>query len=930
MSDIPFDETRMHGLQSGMENLGLNKPYDDSDDERPLSLQGPSRSVRPERFIKPPLQPPQGSVPADMQTVQQMYMAFTDKVYMEGFIRMKNELTVDGTPCEDQWSAWYAELCGPCLLLWDAQTEEPITPQYINISDSQAQLEGNVWSLNSVGANRFLIESQQNPQWVRAIRLACFEASRIHEIYTRKFITSRFADLLAKPMVKMEGFLQVKFSGSTDWQQYWTVVSDRRDEKKLFGKKSVPSRGQLMFYESKKAKQPLMTMVNVVQAHTIYPDAPHLVEMATVLKVEGSLHSGEQQTTSSALLMAPSTKELVQWIVGTFDAFKLYGRPSKLLDDPANISALNFGEGPRLFLDPFEVQHINVQDESLIDNKATFAGILLNKITHPLPQAPGPAGLMQPGPPPQMQPIGQMQPRYPAPRGSMLPPGPANPSRASVMPPVDKKGKVIYASDESENDDDDEDDDDDDDSDNDSVFNQKQLPKSPNTPNPTRPLSKSTRGSAEDDRSASKLTLPQISSDNEDFAQSILGEDKNKHAEAMKSDSALSQAESDHDRKNEQAAPSVEVRRPRPKMSRPQTSVSGSDSEEEEEEEEDPDASDSDDERPINDGRYPPMMNGYPQQHQPMDGQMDPRMMYGDMYYGEGDPRLQAYYGDYIMTDDGPIIPQLGDRFATQNSLLDTFRPDHPSARDQEGWARATGQPLIQLPNKQAAPRAGLVGMISQLEHDKKDKEANRGRLLEMEKERLMERERERYLMDQRQQMMQKQQQMQQQSMMASTSQHNLGGGGSGGGGSGGGVPGGNSSSLGLNVPPPQMMDPRMSMMSNMGMMPMMDPRMSMMPNMGMMPMMDPRMAMMSNMGMMPMMDPRMSMDPRMAMMPNMGMMPMMMDPRMSMMQNPGMWNNGGRLSPNPPGNDEDDDVPLGNNKMDGSHSPTPARKARQ
>ncbi|KAG1060751.1 hypothetical protein G6F42_027877 [Rhizopus arrhizus] len=140
------------------------------------------------------------------------------------------------------------------------------------------------------------------------------------------------------------------------------------------------------------------------------------------------------------------------------------------------------------------------------------------------------------------------------------------------------------------------------------------------------------------------------------------------------------------------------------------------------------------------------------QQGQP---QWDSASMYGSASMMEQQQQYFDEDGYPIIDEDGPVIPQLGDRFATQNSLLDTYRPDRASAHDQEGYARATGQPLIQVPNKPPEPRAGLVGMISQIEHEKKQKESSKNRFSEIDRDRMMDRERERYMMDQRAQMMQ-------------------------------------------------------------------------------------------------------------------------------------------------------------------------------
>ncbi|KAL0092942.1 hypothetical protein J3Q64DRAFT_1722250 [Phycomyces blakesleeanus] len=260
---------------------------------------------------------------------------------------------------------------------------------------------------------------------------------------------------------------------------------------------------------------------------------------------------------------------------------------------------------------------------------------------------------------------------------------------------------------------------------------------------------------------------------------------------------------------------------------------------------------------------------------------MDPRMAQYPSDYGQ-QPQQQLYQQGLMVygedEEDGPIIPQLGDRFATQNSLLDMYRPDHPTAREQEGYARATGQPLIQLPNKQSEPRAGLVGMITQIEHGKKERDANKSRYMDMEKDRLLERERERYIIEQRQMAMQNPQMM--------------------------------MGMQGMQLPMMPMMDPRMSMMSGMQgmqgmqlpMMPMMDPRMSMMPGM--------------QLPMMPMLDPRMSMMPGMT--PQQQHM-MMMQNQASMYGSPAtsLYNYPRYPYAAEDEDDEDDDVPLGSKPVD-------------
>lgn len=823
-----------HVVGSGVQNHSFGNQQDEDDDEplsqqaRPFSVHNPNLT-RPSNFIKPP--PPQfnsTSVAPDMRVMQSLYESYSQKVYFEGYVYKKNDLTVDGNSFGDpQWMQWYVELCGPVLTLWDtAEQGENVMPQYINITDSNVKLVGrsgepgreNVFSLNSAGANQYLIDVpdyQTLINWVAAIRLSCFECSKLQEIFSLSFLSRpTFEDVLSKPLNKMEGFVQVKFSGTTDWKKYWVTVTDRKEEKKLFSKKSVQSRGQMMFYESKKSKTPVLTMVNVVQSYILYPESPQAIDLVSTFKVEGSTFSvnnkGEQTTATSysnAIIMASAPKELVQWVIGTYDAFKLYGRPTRLNDDPFNINSLNFGEPngdlPRLFLEVAEILNINVKDESLLDNKAQFAGILSSKMQQQLQQQQSRSFARQ-----SQQPMGLIHqiPSNGTNANSPIPPPTnqrmsiysnqsSNMSRSSPVPPAHQlqapfqqqqqrssqvPSRKIYASDEGSDDEDDEDEEDDD-SDNDSVFKTK--------PSQTKRESLSLQTmmpAGEDDGFASSIfediekrnraSTANLALEKNDSTSSL----SQQRAVAQSSTTSLSNAqkpktsddefslsesEDEDERQKVSTKSPTAARRPKPKVARTQVSLSGSDEDESDDESDEEDSySGSDDEVPFHQ-----QLQNQPQQSQQQQfyDMNDPRMMDqqqqqwdGSSMYGgmamDQQPHQQYYdeFGNPIEDEDGPIIPQLGDRFATQNSLLDTYRADRPSAHDQEGYARATGQPLIQVPNKPPEPRAGLVGMISQIEYEKKQKES-KNRFADMEKERILERERERYIMEQRSQMMQ-------------------------------------------------------------------------------------------------------------------------------------------------------------------------------
>jgi hypothetical protein len=395
------------------------KSISDSPIKKPVAIRNmvQNNNKRPARFVKPaPQNFADNTIPPEFISIQQLIDAYHNKVYTEGYLEKRNDVTSSGAAYNTrQWNKWYVELCGPVLTLWDASAAgRDIMPQYINITDSTVNIElkltaetrSDLFSLNSAGANRYLLQApstQDLEQWVKAIRLSCFECARIQEIYTYVFMTRSLyqsKSMHSTPPTKYNlertsGFVQVRFPGATGWKKFWAVVSDKLIQKSLFSKKIVQTQGQVMFYESKKAKRPVMTLTNVVQAYTVYPESPKLIQRATLFKLEGSLYKARSNggqpllvsPASSALIMASTTDELVQWLVGIYDIFKLYGRPNQLLNDPSNKESLDFGKQMnratrgRLFLELSESSTVNVnQGTNLLDTKKAFNSLLVEKI----------------------------------------------------------------------------------------------------------------------------------------------------------------------------------------------------------------------------------------------------------------------------------------------------------------------------------------------------------------------------------------------------------------------------------------------------------------------------------------------------------------------------------------------------------------------
>ncbi|CAO3702595.1 unnamed protein product [Rhizopus stolonifer] len=810
-----------NSLVEGMHHL---QTQDSDDDDQPLSS-----PQRPNNFIKP--LPPQSNPPTasgDLRVAQTLYERYSQKIYWQGYVDKRNDLTVEGKECQDPWSRWYMELCGPSLSLWP-DVKDQVTGQCVAILEAKVQpfvQEGeDVFSLNSAGSNRFLFRTRDMDQWMEAIKLSCYESKLIQAILTYKVIAAQ-TDLLSKPVTKMEGEVQVRFE-KQGWEKYWTTVSDK--SKKMFGKKSTAAK--ISFYESKKAKTAVKTIASVSHIHVVYPEPPQSIDSATVFKIMG--HNAEEAEEAVTCFVMVPARELAPWIVSILDTFKLNGRPLHLLNDPANPQSLNFAEtanDPNLFLSLNEALtadqgYTELLQEKIKNQKQRMSMRPQMGLIHQIPGGPQMTQRYQrTSQQSQNLPPQQQQQQLNVPNGITQKSGSSNVSlnapslntsslkTPSLKTPSINSRRMTYASDEEEEEEEEEEESDSDESVNKVHTTQDSLPT----------LSTTEEGS---------------------FRNSILQDIENKNP-------------SQTSVKGKQPE---QVSLPRPKTTQISDSEDEEDDEDDEEEEGEYSESDDDD-VPIHQSRQT-MYNQ--QMNQPMNQAMynnnnNHQPMYNDQYMYEG-----QYYDDgYPATEDGPVIPQLGDHFATQNSLLDTFKPDYPSARDQEGYARATGQPLIQVPNKPPEPRSGLVGMISQIEHEKKQKEANKGRLLD--KERILERERERYMMEQRAQ----------QSMMQQ----------------------------------PPMMGSGMMNQPMMNSMPMMQGGNGQMPMMGMMgqPMMYPMM----NMPMMyPMMDP-------------MSMMMMQQQQQQYGQFNP-MWNQSQMFGSQYNGeeeDDEDDDVPLGAKETASNH----------
>jgi hypothetical protein len=858
---------------------------------RPLTFrntQSRTISIRPSRFIKASTPTSSTSSPiilnytntstansTEMTRFVRLFDTFTQKLYIEGYLMKHNEA---GT--NKPRTKMFVELSGSTLTLWD--TEVPgstIMPSYFQVIDTTRVYSNPTIDSNNKKKHTFLVQNKKSTltleasdeptmmRWVCAIRLACFEKQKLHQLFTLKLLLGHHgivhnassASLVSTasddilPSSKST-WLQVRVPGTSIWQKYWVVLVNKKKKddhqqssqeqqqhrSKMFGRKQSTAginEEHILLFETKKSKTPVWTLSQLTQAYAVYPESPQLIEKGSMIRLDGQIKSSSAQQNAQVKatfteddcccwFMADQSPLTIQWLLAVYDTFKLYGRPDALLKDPKNQHSLNFGEPlqdisnavhPKLFLETDEV--VQGVDVSLIPRQRVES-FLLEAIVKKQQLETATAATVT------------VTRRPTSTRANSLPlitvisasedveesKKAANDSTANA-PSLDSPSspapfkfarQVADSSDESEDDEDDlEDEDEDQDSDDEPIG--RKTNQSPTTATSTpapleSPTKKAfadslipdfdfgngfdvpknvtaaavaaavtasslsqtlpTRGKQQGSRHRSSMTLfmdaPNAADDDD---TNMITSSFSLHT--RKSSMPATTRSSREQQRSASSTGYHSVRStPAPPTQQASSSLFG-------------DFSLATDfgkflDEPLDQRKYslPANVklssmessrstsssnhntNRWDQEWEDQEEfvveegneQDQPQHPY------EEDDR-QSYNSDF----DGPLIPSLGDHFAPQNSLLDTYLGEQLSAKEQIEYAKATGQPLIQVSTKkEGAPRGGLVGMISQREKDRK--EGNGLRVAERVNQHhaqigqdRFEREKERRILEQRQ-----------------------------------------------------------------------------------------------------------------------------------------------------------------------------------
>jgi len=236
----------------------------------------------------------------------------------------------------------------------------------------------NIFTINTAGANVISFSCSDEDalySWVAALRLAVWEKTRLEEIYTGHLLRMSLSDHATgrwkepySTLVRgrLEGWVKVRVAGQTEWKRVWAVVSARGSSSvgEIDGRPMSPtntlqkrSRMSSLFSSSARAsspppspvsgpaiialysgakpkerKTPLLTVTDVTQAFSVYPDRVELINLSTLIKIEGRL--GEQDYCDAMrgregwMFMMPEAEgdklppiEMLKWVIGELCAF---------------------------------------------------------------------------------------------------------------------------------------------------------------------------------------------------------------------------------------------------------------------------------------------------------------------------------------------------------------------------------------------------------------------------------------------------------------------------------------------------------------------------------------------------------------------------------------------------------------------------------
>lgn len=340
-------------------------------------------SPKPSPVVLPRELSASGNLSPELVPIVTLLSAHAHRRYHEGVFLLLQDLKGDGTPAARKWQEVYGVLIGTQLALWDAKElaecnsdmnnpklkQVASKPHYINFTDatlrpldgsdavvteSKKKLE-NALVVSTTLKNRYFLQYSDKESftfWNAAIRLSLFECTALQEAYTGAFLSSRGAKLgdikiiLADSKFDYEDWVSVRFGTGMPWKRCYAIISQSN------GKKKHPF-GTINFYESdKKVKKghAMATVVTSKALYAVYPSSPLLIDTSTIIKLEGEISFGKKQDPQETNIFimpekhqaVPGYDTIIRFLVPAMNAFKLYGRPKRLIANKDDKNSLLF------------------------------------------------------------------------------------------------------------------------------------------------------------------------------------------------------------------------------------------------------------------------------------------------------------------------------------------------------------------------------------------------------------------------------------------------------------------------------------------------------------------------------------------------------------------------------------------------------------
>lgn len=360
-------------------DINTSNEYIDPEVKLPKKFTSDSTSVQDtsKKMHKNPINLKISDIPPELVPIVRLFAAHTHRRYHEGIFLMLHDVSSDGVPKSTKWKETFGVLLGSQLALWDANKLGKSTslknitqrPTYINFTDAKVvpldPVSGalaedrkkmqNTLVVSTGLKNRYFLQFKKKQSfntWHAALRLSQYESTALQEAYTGAFLASKGMQLgdikvvLANTKFDYKDWVSIRLGVGLPWLRYYAVISQSTKKGKAYGRITL-------FENDKKVKKKdiVATIISTKSLYAVYPSSPALIDSSTLIRLEGNIQFGKdgEPEERSIFIMpekhnaVPGYDTIIRFLFPVMNAFKLYGRPHKLIPDKSDDKSLFFG-----------------------------------------------------------------------------------------------------------------------------------------------------------------------------------------------------------------------------------------------------------------------------------------------------------------------------------------------------------------------------------------------------------------------------------------------------------------------------------------------------------------------------------------------------------------------------------------------------------